>query len=101
MSPVDLKSFGSFKGAIDKRHIDLQRQTMVKKTRADCDLGNRAVEILTGWIADLMPFESKRAEAGELFGDASINAERLFVDTFLRREIATAQIARERAGSEG
>src|SRR5438445_13416036 len=80
---VDGKAFRPPEIAVNKRRVKLQSEAIVNSV-ADDELRDRTFQSLPGGIGNLTIVELKRAEMGELLGDAGVKHGE---DNFLLRHL--------------
>src|SRR5947209_5881514 len=96
ISFVDGKAFRPPEFAVDKRRVKLQSEAIVNSV-ADDELRDRTFQSLPGGIGNLTIVELKRAEMGELLGDAGVKPGQgnfLLRHRFHLRAVTAAEIAR-------
>src|SRR5213080_3762166 len=92
---VDGKAFRPPEIAVNKRRVKLQSEAIVNSV-ADDELRDRTFQSLPGGIGNLTIVELKRAEMGELLGDAGVKPGQgnfLLRHRFHLRGVAPAKIA--------
>ena len=70
---IDREAFRPLEGAVDKRQVHLEREAAVEGIAGD-QLGDRAVQVLTGGVGHFVSVHLNGAEVSELFRDRPIEA---------------------------
>src|SRR5437868_14901674 len=94
ISFVDGKAFRPPEFAVDKRRVKLQSEAIANSV-ADDELRDRTFQSLPGGIGNLTIVELKRAEMGELLGDAGVKHDKgnfLLRHRFHLRAVTAADI---------